>query len=612
MMHTLVCRILSVLAMGWASVAAGEIVFEDLGEPVRERQLSLELVTRGPDGAWVAWGKYGTSDKNALVGIHLDNGEVSWVDFTRFGRTHIEAIKGDDGNLYVYTGSPGRFLKYDVLTGVLTDLGVPTSPANYWLGSAVAPDGKFYVGTYPQACLVRCDPRTGKVENLGRLSEDERECYLLFPVASDDNVLYCPVGLHHRELWAVDGRTGVKKQILPKSFTEAQGNVRVWLGADGRVYMNMDKAVFLCRPDGVEICSSPPAAKKRDPLLAGDKIVGSVDAQGKLALRDVKTKKISLIETRYEGAPRSIYSVSCLHDGRIYGGTVFPAISFCYDTRSGQLTNLGELAANKIQVYDTLSHPAGLFICSYMPASVDFYDPSLPVKNPANPRHIVSVKGQERPVQLATGPDGMIYTGTFPSKGRLGGALVRVNPNDSSSRVWTGVIPNQSIAGVVSLPELGCLFCTSSVRGGSSAISTEKEACVFLWDCQRETVAARAQPIPGATHYGAAVRASNGLVYGVAGNKYYAFDPGKSKVVFTGELPVKNVHFPDLSDEPVGPQGLIYGLGDDAVFAIDPVDRSVRIVARDKSIRNAHGFFVAPDRSLYYGSESRLMRCRGI
>ncbi len=125
----------------------------------------------------------------------------------------------------------------------------------------------------------------------------------------------------------------------------------------------------------------------------------------------------------------------------------------------------------------------------------------------------------------------------------------------------------------------------------------------------------RADPIPGVETYGRAVRAQNGLIYGVAGGKYYVFDPKTRTVRRVGDLPVKNLHFPHLNREPVGPKGLLYGMGDDAVFAIDPADDSVQVIARDPSIgrpgaRAAHGFFVTPEGILYFGSGATLMRCR--
>lgn len=600
----------SFLLAALSGLAAGtNYTFEDLGEPMRVRSLGMQFITHTTEDGYLAWGVHESHDKTALVGVRLDNGEVTWVDLTRFGKSHVQAIQAADGNLYAYAGNPGHFLKYDAAQRKLVDLGMPAQPASYSLGNATGPDGMFYVGTFPQACLVQCDPSTGKIKSFGRLSPDLKECYIYVPAISDDNVIYCPVGLHHHELWAVDASTGTKKQILPQSLTNAQGMPDVWVGTDGQVYGKSGRTLFRCHPDRIEIGPTKPH-RPHTPLRAGDKIVGSLNAAGELPLTDAKTKKVFRQPTRYEGSPRAIYSVSCERNGKIYGGTVFPAISFCYDPRTGQLSYLGRLSTAPVQVYDTLNHSSGLFLSSYMPASVDFFDPSRPIKKTENPRHIVSVAGQERPVQLALGPDGMIYTGTFPSKGRLGGALVQINPNDFSHKFWTNLIPNQSIFSLTSVPETGELLCTSSIGGGSSSIPTEKEAFIFLWDCQREQVVFRAQPIAKATSYGTVVRARNGLLYGVAGKNYYAFNPKLRKVVFTGVLPVKSLHFPELSDAPAGSRGLIYGIGDDAVFAIDPADHSVKIIARDKSLKQAHGFFVTPGETLFYGSGSRLMRCR--
>lgn len=597
------------LALGPGPNARAAHVFENLGEPMRVRNLDLQFVTRNEAGEYTAWGRYESRERNALVGVRLDSGVVTWVDLTQFGLSHIQATQAADGHLYAYTGSPGHFVRYDADRHELVDLGVPESPASYSIGSTVGPDGRFYVGTFPNAALVRCDPVTGKGESLGRISPDPRQCYLLGPVAASNNVIYCPVGLHHRELWAVDARTGAKAQVLPESLTKAQGIPRVWLASDGEVYGQSGNTVFRCQPNGIEIGKTR-AAQKPNPLRAGDNIVGGIDGKGRLVLTDARTRTVTHVPTPYEGNPRAIYSVSCERDGRIYGGTMFPATSFCYDTRTGELTHLGQLTTAGIQVYDTLNHPLGLFLSSYMPASVDFFDPARPIRRARNPRPVVTVAGQERPVYLALGPDGMIYTGTFPAKGRLGGALVRVNPTNLTHRVWTNIIPNQSIVGLAAIGETGELFGATSVQGGTSAIPSAKEAQVFLWDCRLEKVVFQARPVRGAKQYGAAVRARNGLVYGVAGGSYYAFDPVARKTVFTGVLPVKRLRFPGLSDAPAGPHGLIYGVGDDAVFAIDPADHSAKVVTRDPSLKRAHGFFVTGDETLYYGSSSRLMRCR--
>jgi hypothetical protein len=53
---------------------------------------------------------------------------------------------------------------------------------------------------------------------------------------------------------------------------------------------------------------------------------------------------------------------------------------------------------------------------------------------------------------------------------------------------------------------------------------------------------------------------------------------------------------------------LIYGLGDDAIFVIDPENRQARVIARHPSIEDAFGMMVTKDGIMYYGSKAHLWR----
>jgi hypothetical protein len=88
------------------------------------------------------------------------------------------------------------------------------------------------------------------------------------------------------------------------------------VAADGNVYGKAGDKEFACHPDGVTVGKALPA-KARPALRAGDLLVGAIDEQGRLALTDSKTRKATPLQTAYEGAPRGIYSVSCLRDGKV-------------------------------------------------------------------------------------------------------------------------------------------------------------------------------------------------------------------------------------------------------------------------------------------------------
>lgn len=583
-----------------------------LGEPVKIGALGVNVVTPHPAGYHIAWCAYESVDKMGLLGVRTDTGKTTWQDLSGFGRSHILLTTGADGSLCIYAGNPAHFLRCDVVTGEIRDLGVPASPASYWVGGSMAagPDGTVYAGSYPRTFLVACDTRTWTARSLGRVSDDDRERYVLSVAVSDDNMVYCGVGLHHRELWCVNPATGHRKQILPPQMTEAQGSPAVWKAVNGRVYGSCGTAKFACTPDAIELVQETPARLVVDVRQAGDDTVMGIDSEGRLALKNRQSGEISCVQTDHKPRLIGIYSVGCERNGVLYGGTVFPGYVYSCELATGRLTDLGELAPGAIQIYDTISLPQGLFMASYMGCKLDLYNPDAPVEAGKNPRRITgSIPGQERPLQWELAPDGNLYTGTIPAKGRLGGALVRVNPENLAVKVWPNLEPELSITYLASVPETGELYGCASVAGGSSAIPTRQHACTFLWNPTTEAVVWQGEPLPGERAYGRAVRAANGLIYGLGTGRFYVFDPVKREVVTTGDLPVQRVHFPELNDKPVGPAGLIYGLGDDALFALDPRDNTCRVVGRHPALSAAHGFLVTEDGTLYFGSGATLWKC---
>ncbi len=607
---TRIAVILSLLVVISMTAASAAPQFERIGIPCTIKELHLQLVAPDGAGGYMAWGDYEDPDQRAIVGFDIETGEMTWVDITRFGMTHIALCHGLDGRIYVYAGNPAHFLAYDMQTGDLEDLGVPASPANYLGHGMRGPDGKFYMGSYPGTHLVAVDTTTGEIEHLAKIAEDPRENYLWPNVAiSDDGVVYGPVGLHHRELWSYDTRTGEKRQILPEEFTEDQGRPSVWYGEDGQVYGSVAGVKFLCQPDrivrDVEVAPEPDELPGL-PRTADGKRIHRIDEQGRLTMTDLETGEAIYVQTEYDGQPQMIYSIGCLRDGKIWGGALFPSNTWYYDPDADELVDLGVIVRGGCQIYDLLSVPQGILMGSYTGAYIDLYDPQEELSD-TNPYHFARVPMQERPNQFEMGPDGRVYVGTIPVKGRLGGALVRIDLDAREIDSWANIIENQSITYCAAIPETGELLCGSTIAGGSSAQPTEDEAYVFIWDCDAEQIVHTDQPVPGTRTYGRVIRAETGTVYGIAGNQYFAYDPVARETVYIGDLPGERVHFPGLSDDPVA--GLIYGLVDDRVFAIDPADHSVKVVAEHESISRAHGFHVTPEGVLYYGSGPDLWRC---
>jgi len=595
-----------------AMVAADDYVFEDLGVPTMETGHALSFTTQHPDGYWIAWAPHESPDDRALFGVRLDTGEYFLVDLSMFGSSHVSPVAGRDGTIYAYVGSPSaHFVRIDPATREVTDLGIPAETASYFSSGSMGPDGRFWVGSYPRATLVWIDTNTGEMGEVGRLPSDERNKYQ-FPTCSvsADNIVYCPVGLHHQELYAYDPETGEKAQILPDEMTAQSGSPRVWRAADGQVYGRSGGTHFLCTPTGIEPVEEAPGSGH--PVMAGDESISDINAAGAITLTNAETGETREVQTQYLGRKVMIYCVATEWEGKIWGGNGFPARVFSYDPATGDMVDHGKRSGGRIQVYDMMGTPAGLLISAYTGATLNLWNPNAAAGEEDN---IALARGenQERPLQWMQGPDGHHYIGTRPIKGHVGGGLCRVTLDPPEATWWIDPIGPQSVMGVAPVPETGELLCATSHYGGSSSIPTEPEGHVFLWSCADEQVTHIDEPVPGARSYSAPARAETGIIYMLAstpdGMRYLGYDPVNREAVHVGELPGARAHFPSLHEQPVGPEGLIIGLVDDAVWAIDPADHSARVLARHESIAHAQGFMVTEDGVLYYGSQAHLWRC---
>ncbi len=592
--------------------AAPQYTFENLGKPVR-LSLPIEFVTTDPQKGAIAWGSLVDDERRALQGVRLDTGELITVDLWKYGKSNANLFfKRDENTIFIYSGNPGQFFKYEVGQNKLTPLGEP-SQASYWMNTSgfVAPDGKIYVGTYPKNGVSVLDPATGAVEHFN-VVDDPQQSYVINPAVADDGTIYLPVGLNRAELYSYNPKTKEKKQILPASLRKSTGGTaKIWTRADGQVYGQLGTENFLCRPDRIILGQKKEEPPKTKPALYNGKQVREIDGDGRLVLIDQANNQPSYVQTKFASRTITLYSIGDELNGKIYGSSLKPGHVFAFDTKTGKTEQLGLLTSGRIQVYDFLAHNGGLFMSSYTGSYYDYYDPSQP-RSENNPRRIGRAgMQQERPIHLVLGPDGQVYSPNMPVKGQLGGALTRIDPKTYALKSWRNLVPKQSLMAVAPVPETGELLLTSSIAGGSSAIPTEKEAVIALWNPKTEQVTYTAKPIAGATSYNKATRARNGIIYGFAKNQYFAFDPVKRQTVFTGQLPSASLGVL-LADEPVGDGGLIYGVNreDGSVFAINPADHSVKVLTKDESLVRTHAIYVSRDSYLYYTDGASLMRCK--
>ena len=70
------------------------------------------------------------------------------------------------------------------------------------------------------------------------------------------------------------------------------------------------------------------------------------------------------------------------------------------------------------------------------------------------------------------------------------------------------------------------------------------------------------------------------------------------------------LQYPHLHPAPLGEAGLIVGVCDDFVFALDPKGPRLRKLASDPSLLGTTGFLVDVEGTLHYASRTRWRTCR--
>jgi hypothetical protein len=514
-------------------------------------------------------------------------------------------VTGPDGNVYLGTLPNAHLLKLETKTGKLVDLGRPSPSEQFIWDVTFGQDGKLYGGTYPNAKLVRYDPKTGALEDLGRMDSVEEYAHFLAP--SSDGFIYGGIGTHKMNIAAYHIATGERREILPAKFQEV-GQANVYRAADGRVYAVAGKQYF--RLDGWN--ATPIEASAAGPRVYPNRARdGRILMLGRdaLTVTEPKTGKTTRVGFAYPGRELPVFRVALGPDNVLYASSVLPARLLRLDEEHGQFTELGELGGG--EVYSFLARGDRLLMAAYgCAAPLMIFDPSKPFRKdpPSSNPALVNYAGSDlswRPLAMLNGPDGLVYAGAVAGYGKLGGPLCSWNVDAGSVQQNMHVLTDQSVSALTLWKSR--IIGGTTINGGGGSRPTRKEGMVFLWDPVSRKVVFSFVPVPGAATIDNLITAPNGLVYGLAGSKLFILDAEKPQVRLRKDLP-----FPGgtvYSSLVFGPDGRIWGLAghpNAGIFAIDPRTNDVRLVARPP--KTITGGFAFKNNAIYFLSGPDLYR----
>jgi streptogramin lyase len=513
-------------------------------------------------------------------------------------------VLGPDGSIYVGTLPNAHLLRLEPRSGKFTDLGRPSGTEQYIWGLSVGSDNRIYGSTYPSAKLVRYDPVGGAMEDLGRM--DLTEQYGRHVAADNNGFVYIGIGSGRTGIVAYEIATGAHRDILPAQY-RAPGFATVYQGADGGAYGWIAGQHFRLRGWNLTPVAGADAAMRRYDQMRDGRFVVQV-GQGLIRVQDPKTRHQAELPYRYEGKEIEVFRLTMGPDGKLYGSSVLPMHFFSVHPHTGEVGRIGLLGPGEF--YSLLPYKGYVLGAAYSAdAPLMVYDPSrrfLPGDHGAssNPM-LVKFAGQDiewRPMAMILGPGGGVYIGAVSGYGRLGGHFTIWDPETHNVRTYQQVVTDQSIASLAVAGDQ--IVGGTTVAGGGGSRPTQAEAKLFIWDTIANRKVYEVVPVPGAREISDLVIGPDRRIYGVAdGSVLFAFDPTRRSIVRSMPLPFQGAVYNSAA---FAADGRLWGLAKQGIFVFDPRTNAARLVATSPD--PITGGFAMDERALYFASGSKVYR----
>jgi streptogramin lyase len=424
-----------------------------------------------------------------LVQVNPETGEARQFNAPQ-GPGAWAFIAGADQKIYLGTWDGALILRFDPAQPDkgLQVVGKPSTTEDYLWQFDTSKDGKLYACTYPNAKLVRFDPATEAMEDLGRMHATEM--YARSVAVGPNGKVYLGIGTEKGDLVVYDPSTRKHRSILPEGLKGEKGwsTVGVSRRADGQVYAEFGPNLMRLDDETATIVERGP---ERLPLKFknGREVVAY--GRGTFSIKELASEKVVERTFKYEGAGDHIFMVGLGPSNCVYGSTAMPLEVFRHDPGTGRSEHLGAMPGG--EVYSMIEHQQKLFLCYYGGAIMNLYDPaknfwkfgSTPDCNPVSFGGIGD--GHLRPRAMIRGPGKLIYIGSEPPYGQLGGALAAWDPEQNRTvENYRNLVTNQSIASLAWESRSGLIFGGSGNYGGGGTRPVEKEAKFFAFDPKRK------------------------------------------------------------------------------------------------------------------------------
>jgi hypothetical protein len=216
--------------------------------------------------------------------------------------------------------------------------------------------------------------------------------------------------------------------------------------------------------------------------------------------------------------------------------------------------------------------------------------------------------GQDRPFAIAGDESsGKLYIGTVPGYGSLSGALTVYDIVTKQRQVFRNIVSNQSVVSVVYKD--GFIYGGTTIYGGlGTSGPTETSGKLFVFDTATNTKVFEIAPAPGRKAVSGLLAGPDGLIWGVAEDYIFKFDPVTRQIVYNqvklGRYGANSTVWADVFLV-LGKDGNVYGTNvGKRFFRIDPDTMEFVL------IKNGAGNYLTQDSdgNLYMSNDADLWK----
>ncbi|OYN90169.1 NHL repeat-containing protein [Parenemella sanctibonifatiensis] len=530
-------------------------------------------------------------------------------------------LRVDGDMMYGCTYPRAKAFAYNLVTGETRDYGKVAEGTDTYAWGFEKVGGNLYVGTgIGQGHAVKIDIETGEKTELPLPQEyDERLTYFYWfrrigslvamafspGLEGGTNVLFWDT---EAEDWVHDG--GIPTFLsLNGPITQATPDGRVWYKSEGEIHeFNSATGKVTATgwiDTGLEETGSHRTlemmmvgrGRTARPMLYG----GNND--GSFWSFDPASGEHEFFDTVVEGAPLTTNSLGVGPDGRVYVPTYLgPGVTTRFDPVAGT----SEQLSSPGQVDTVFTVGSQLLLGSYPGALVHSGDPAQEWDFGTNPALDFNLKAEAQDRIVAADGDGTRYAmGTVADYGVTGGALTIVEA-DGSRQVYRDLIDRHSVVAVLWGPD-GLVYAGSSIRGGLSSPNGSGDAELLVFDPDAGSLVHHVVPVAKNDTICELALGADGQVWGITkSGSFFAFDIESRTVTTTIAHGMGGTGSPwgsgcTLVSHPS--DGLLYGLADNKLFALDPATESWQVLDDGHALKRLS---VAATGKLYTVDETHL------